>query len=443
MKKRKILITLLGTALIAVMLIAVTQVSYAEDTGIKAEYTVSGSLDDLELSMLAPEEGLNFKWRPNLSEGDTVTVTENGVTTVYIHDSGTYKGFKSVYGYFDDDGNALADRFRCVQEGPDDDISGFYPPFEWVDGEPTKSGQYAYYRFLLYEKDAPEDAEPVAKTNSLKVYIRPVAVINGIKYAEAKDGTAIISYCEDHEKSKVRIRKTVTLNNGKKYKVAHIGGIDVNGSSFEDGGSFQDCEKLTSVYIPENIVSVKTKAFFNTPKLKKVTIPSSVKKIGNYAFGYVGESDFFSGKMVVEKIPDFVIYAEAGSEGARYAKNNGFKCIDLKARKKTKAADAAYANAKYGPARVKGVKVKKGTKKLTVKWKKVKKATGYQIRYSTDKNFKQNVKTKRVKTIKKQGLTIKNLKKNKRYYVQVRGYRTVKGKKCYGKWSAKKSVKVR
>ena len=38
--------------------------------------------------------------------------------------------------------------------------------------------------------------------------------------------------------------------------------------------------------------------------------------------------------------------------------------------------------------------------------------------------------------------TIKKLKK-KKYYVQVRAYRTVNGKKIYGDWSKVKSVKVK
>ena len=38
---------------------------------------------------------------------------------------------------------------------------------------------------------------------------------------------------------------------------------------------------------------------------------------------------------------------------------------------------------------------------------------------------------------------ITKLKKNKKYYVQIRTYKTVNGKKCYSKWSAKKSIKTK
>ena len=39
--------------------------------------------------------------------------------------------------------------------------------------------------------------------------------------------------------------------------------------------------------------------------------------------------------------------------------------------------------------------------------------------------------------------TVKNLKAKKKYYVQVRTYKTVSGKKYYSGWSSRKYVKTR
>ena len=86
-----------------------------------------------------------------------------------------------------------------------------------------------------------------------------------------------------------------------------------------------------------------------------------------------------------------------------------------------------------------------GVKKaFYVKWKKSKSAnaTGYQIRYST-KSSMAKAKIKTVKGYKKQIKKIKKLKAKKRYYVQVRVYKTVNGKTYYSKWSKKKSVKTK
>ena len=57
---------------------------------------------------------------------------------------------------------------------------------------------------------------------------------------------------------------------------------------------------------------------------------------------------------------------------------------------------------------------------------------------------KKKLKKAKVKNIKTNTpkYTIKKLKK-KKYYVQVRAYRTVNGKKIYGDWSKVKSVKVK
>ena len=440
--KRKLLMTMLGMAFVMILMVTVTQVSCAEDSGITATYKNVSSIDPVYLDTLSDDDSIGFVWSPSITAGDTITVNENGVETIYTCDHYYYKGYRDVYGFFDDDGNALADRFRCIDDGYDE-ITGFNVPFEWVGGVPSKTGIYASYRFLLYDKDAPEGAKPLAKTNPVKVFIKTSGDYGGIRYEPVDDGKAMASVYTDNERSKFKIRRTVKLDNGKTYKVEHIGGLDPDGSAFDDGGSFTGCENLTSVVIPDCIKTVKKYAFMGTG-LKKVTIPSSVKKIGDYAFGYMGEVDFFGGELKnLKKVKGFVIYAETGSEGARYAKENGFKCIDPAAERKTRAANAAYAKAKYTPAKVKGAKVIKGSKKITVRWKKVSKATGYQIRYSGNRKFKKGVKTRTVRKYKEKGITISNLKSNKTLYVQVRAYRTAKGKKYYGKWSARKKVKVR
>ncbi|MCD8190626.1 MAG: DUF4886 domain-containing protein [Clostridiales bacterium] len=81
------------------------------------------------------------------------------------------------------------------------------------------------------------------------------------------------------------------------------------------------------------------------------------------------------------------------------------------------------------------------TKKLTVKWSKNTKATGYQIQYSTSSSF-SSYKTVTVSSYKTVSKTISSLTKGKKYYVRVRAYKTVSGTKYYSAWSGKKSVKI-
>lgn len=79
-------------------------------------------------------------------------------------------------------------------------------------------------------------------------------------------------------------------------------------------------------------------------------------------------------------------------------------------------------------------------KAIRVSIKKVSGATGYQIQYSTKKNFKSSRKTI---TTKKTVYTINKLGAKKVYYVRVRAYKTVKGKKVYSKWTATKRIRTK
>ena len=79
--------------------------------------------------------------------------------------------------------------------------------------------------------------------------------------------------------------------------------------------------------------------------------------------------------------------------------------------------------------------------KLTVSWKTAKSVSGYQIQYSRSKNMK-NAKTQMVGG-KVTQVTLKNLAKKKNYYVRIRAYKTVNGKKYYSKWSTVKAAKVK
>ena len=84
--------------------------------------------------------------------------------------------------------------------------------------------------------------------------------------------------------------------------------------------------------------------------------------------------------------------------------------------------------------------VKAGKNSFTAKWKKTD-CTGYQVQYSTNKNFK-NAKTLKVSG-SKTSATIKKLSSNKKYYVRIRAYKEVKDKTAYSSWSKEKSVRVK
>ncbi len=79
---------------------------------------------------------------------------------------------------------------------------------------------------------------------------------------------------------------------------------------------------------------------------------------------------------------------------------------------------------------------KAGKGKLSVSWKKNSKASGYQIRYSLKSSF-SGAKTVTVRSGKTTTKKLTGLKRGKRYYITVRAYKMVKGKKYYSSWSKK------
>ena len=89
--------------------------------------------------------------------------------------------------------------------------------------------------------------------------------------------------------------------------------------------------------------------------------------------------------------------------------------------------------------------VSSARKKHTIKasWDKKSGANGYQIYYSRNKNFKKVSAKKIVKGGKKTSYVGKNFTKGRKYYVKVRAYKNVNGRKVYGEWSNVKTVKCK
>lgn len=89
-------------------------------------------------------------------------------------------------------------------------------------------------------------------------------------------------------------------------------------------------------------------------------------------------------------------------------------------------------------------KLTTGKKQFKATWKAQKTETsGYEVQYSTNKNFKSGNKTAKITKNKTTSNTVKKLKAKKKYYVRIRTYKTVNGKKIYSDWSKSKSVKTK
>ncbi len=98
--------------------------------------------------------------------------------------------------------------------------------------------------------------------------------------------------------------------------------------------------------------------------------------------------------------------------------------------------------AKLTVAKPTNVTITGKSKSFVLKWSKNSKATGYQIQYTTDSSFKSGIKSYKITSNSTVSKTVKSLKKNKKYYVRIRAYKTYNGKNYYSPWVSK-SVKTK
>ena len=92
-------------------------------------------------------------------------------------------------------------------------------------------------------------------------------------------------------------------------------------------------------------------------------------------------------------------------------------------------------------SKVKLKKIQTKKKSMIVEWKKVQ-CQGYQIQYSLKKKFTKT-KMKKVTSARKTKVKLKNLKRNKKYYVRIRAYTIYDGEMYFGSWSKVKKIRIK
>ncbi len=86
-------------------------------------------------------------------------------------------------------------------------------------------------------------------------------------------------------------------------------------------------------------------------------------------------------------------------------------------------------------------KLTAGKKQFKAAWKAQKtQTTGYELQYAKNSDFSSGKKTVNIKKNKITSETVKKLKAKKKYYVKIRTYKTVNGKKICSSWSKVKNI---
>ena len=116
-----------------------------------------------------------------------------------------------------------------------------------------------------------------------------------------------------------------------------VNGILINGDTYDGDGVLPDTiekindfafwnQNITSITLPDTVESIGADAFSWCFNLKSITIPSSVTEIGENAFA----KEIYD-ENTKENIPNpLVISGYKNSAAEKYAKDNGFKFVELK-----------------------------------------------------------------------------------------------------------------
>ncbi len=135
-----------------------------------------------------------------------------------------------------------------------------------------------------------------------------------------------------------------------------------------------------------------------------------------------------SGKTISNKY-----YTVTYASGRR---NVGKYKVTVKFKKKYTGTQKLYFTVKPKSTKVSKLTAQKKSLKVSLK-KQSTQTKGYQIQYSTSKDF-TNAKIKKVGSYNTTSVTLKKLQAKTRYYVRVRTYKVVSGKKYYSDWSSYK-----
>lgn len=194
------------------------------------------------------------------------------------------------------------------------------------------------------------DSESFAETNISKLHLgknikdfslywlnlKSVTVSKNNKYFSSKNGVV-------YNKKKTKLVYYPSAKNKKTFKIPNTVKTIKN-------SAFEETTKLKKVVLPKSLKTIESSAFYNSKitnikftgkkkvkidkyavwnckKLKSITIPENVTKIGKKALGWYDIYDKKKFKEIDHKIKGFTIKGKKNSAAHKYAKKYKFKFI--------------------------------------------------------------------------------------------------------------------
>ena len=207
-----------------------------------------------------------------------------------------------------------------------------------------------------------------------------------------------------------------TLKNGTDYTASYSNNTKVGTAKVTITGKGNYTGSVSKTYIIKNnfkkatVSGISTKAFTGKNITQSITVKYNGKTLKNGT--------------------DYTV---------SYSSNKNIGTATVKIAGKGSYTGTITKTFKINPAKQEIQKLTAKSKAFFVDWAQKESATGYEIQYATNSKFSgaKKVTVTNNKTDKK---TVSKLSGKKKYYVRVRSYTTVKGKKYYGAWSSTKSV---
>jgi hypothetical protein len=326
------------------------------------------------------------------------------------------------------------------------DGNGYLLDSTWDSSYKSGSYQYMVPATTSYAKHTP-DAESLEltkkyiKTTKKTVTEQKLAAPAGLKAAISTGSSAnavSVTWNKVSGASKYRIYRKAGSGSYKKL-------ADVTTASYKDTGVASgttytykvECVSSDGKTVQSD-ASTKSITVLARPAVKAVNAAKGVtiswKKISGATGYYVYRN---GSKLTTISKGTTVSYTDTR------AANGGTYTYTVQAYSKT-AKSIASAGAKILRVSAPSISslTNSASKKMTVKWSKNTKATGYQIQYATNRSF-SGAKTITVRKGTTVSQVISSLVKNKTYYVRVRTYVKSGSTTTYSTFSAAKSLKIK
>lgn len=233
----------------------------------------------------------------------------------------------------------------------------------------------------------------------------------------------------------VKLSTSTYAYNGKTKKPAAT--VIFNGSKLVKDKDFS-VSYSNNKNVGTATVTIKGKGNYTGSIKKTFKIKNNFKK--SVVTGIKTKS--FTGKSITQK-PTIKFNKKTLKNGTdytiSYSNNKKVGLATIKITGKGNYTGTITKTFKINPAKQNIQKLTSKSRSFFIDWAQKGSATGYEIQYATNSKFSgaKKVTVTNNKTDKK---TISKLSGKKKYYVRVRSYTTVKGKKYYGAWSSTKSV---